>query len=698
MPPRRKKNKKNVISAEEVIKQNQALAEERKQKAEEDMAAFDYDDERFKAAGEDEKVEKMQQYMLLSAGEHITTGKEESFKNAVNTEESRQMLIRIGTIFPWTKAIAILINPLFMSYIFGDLVPGKLSKAAAREAFLTEVLEPLEKENKPEVVNEEPKAEEPNVDFPVEEGRYLTQEEKKQLADYKELFADEKKYSALSAEEKKELCNKYLVLNAKNDCQYKPDMEQQMMNELAEYQPMVDQAIEAMIKGQNKAANVEHEMRQVYMQGLAFGKTLYGHTDEQKLEEFQAFMDYNVPEYMTNAEYKKQYIKEREEQKNKVQEVNAAAKQNNEPENKPGNKQEEKKEEKKEENRNIKKEEKKPEKVKPWEELSDEKKSPVKAGVNFSFEGARKETKELVRLINEVDFMMLGKGSKEFREMKDKVKLLATMAEAGAKNKEINPYYYCAVQEMTINAMEAYLERKEGQFGLDPSRKNDPKRQKREQPRIRNTIKALGILRNSFERNKGIYVDEIRDQYRKNINYQINNTMKEITKDKERSSYISNVLTAVDQLYKLDKSNLEMRSGESPAEYKSRLESSYTDQNKVLDDYLKDPKKHPHANIIEEAARRFTGGVFNGKEYPGNEKINAKRLVKMVMADDKFFNAEPEPYYNQQLVNSIDGDIKRRTESLVSKEAVKNTAKNATTKSNVKKNDKNLKTNTAMKK
>lgn len=685
MPPRRKNNKKNVISAADVIKQNQELADARKQQAEEEMVNFDYDDDRFEAAEEDEKVEKMQQYALLAVAEHIDTGKEESFKNAINTRESRDMLSRIASIFPWTKAIQILVNPLFMSYIFGELVPGKLSKALAREAFLKEVIEPQEKEMQDELVKDEPK-----MDFPFSGGKYATEEEKRQLEEYKAIFNDEKKYSALSADEKKDLCIKYMVLNRKFDDLYNPDLDKKLMDEMAEAKPMLDQAIDAMIKGGHKGKDVLFELNNVYMVGTAFGKTFFSRTDEEKLEEFNTLMDERIPEDMPYSEFKEQYIKSRAEEKKKAKEEKAPEKKEEE-KKAPEKKEPEKEPEKKQERKSVKQRNSKvaTEKVAPWEKIGEEVKLGKKTTKNFSLQNAVEETGQLKSLIDEVDFMMFGKGSDEFRKMKDSVKLLDNVAKAMERGRgDITLAQYCACQEQAIQAMEAYLERKQGQFMQDPARKDDSARKKREQPRIKNTIKALGILRNSFERNKGIFVDDIRDQYRKKINGDLKNTMRAISKAKDEE-YLPNVLVAIDQVYKLDRSNLEIKPDESLAKYAERLKSDVPNQKELMDAYLEDAEHYKHANILNEAHRRFKGGVFDGKEYQGNERIDAQRLARMVVENDRFFNAEPEPYYNDGLIKSIEGDMQRRTEALVSKGVTKKAAKN-TEKKAVNKTDKKM--------
>ncbi len=684
MPPRRKNNKKKAIPVADIIKQNQELADARKQQAEEEMVNFDYDDDRFEAASDDEKVEKMQQYALLAAAEHIDTGKEESFKNAINTRESRDMLLRIASIFPWSKAMIILTDSLFMSFVFGELVPGKLSKAQAREAFLKEVIEPQEQEMQDEPVKDEPK-----MDFPFEVGKYATGEEKRQLEEYKAIFNDEKKYSALSADEKKDLCKKYIVLYKKFDYQYRPDLEKQLTDEMAEAEPMIDRAIDAMIKGGNKGSDVIQDLESVYIVGTAYGKTFFSRTDEEKLEEFDVLMDYRIPEYMRNSEFKKQYVKARAEEKNKAKEKKAPEKKEEEkkaPEKKeeekkePEKKEPEKEPEKKPERKSVKQRNSKvaTEKVAPWEELEEEAKPRKKTSKDFSLQRTLEETRQLKSLIDEVDFMMFGKGSDEFRKMKDSVKLLDNVANAIARGRDdINLEKYCACQEKAIQAMEAYLEHKHGQFMRDPDRKDDPARKKREQPRIKNTIKALGILRNSFERNKGIFVDDIRDQYRKKINGDLKKTMKTISKASDAGGYVTNVLVAIDQIYKLDRSNLEVKPDESLTAYANRLRSDVPDQKELMDAYLEDPEHYKHANILNEAHRRFKGGVFDGKEYPGNERVDARRLARMVVENDRFFNSEPEPYYNDSLIKSIEGDMQRRTESLVSKEVTKKATKSA---------------------
>ncbi len=105
-------------------------------------------------------------------------------------------------------------------------------------------------------------------------------------------------------------------------------------------------------------------------------------------------------------------------------------------------------------------------------------------------------------MIHNVDYFMLGLGSPEFKQMKETVNDVYNYTdEVYAKTSPAIDYRKAAIllekQAKAISAVNAYLEKKYEDFNEDPFRRNDPARQKREQPRIAAAIETLALLEKS---------------------------------------------------------------------------------------------------------------------------------------------------------------------------------------------------------
>ena len=102
--------------------------------------------------------------------------------------------------------------------------------------------------------------------------------------------------------------------------------------------------------------------------------------------------------------------------------------------------------------------------------------------------------------VDSVDFNLAGKGSKQFDDMKKSVSELRRFVKEDYQSDprgNISPEQHKALLAKTKNAIEkvrGYLDYKDQQFQKDPARRNDPKRQKREQPRILKNIEMLQEL------------------------------------------------------------------------------------------------------------------------------------------------------------------------------------------------------------
>ena len=140
---------------------------------------------------------------------------------------------------------------------------------------------------------------------------------------------------------------------------------------------------------------------------------------------------------------------------------------------------------------------------KPRELTLKESKGKIPRDLNTMKENTAKVdtfAKNLKGSVDSVDFNLAGKGSKQFDDMKKSVSELHRFVKEDYQSDprgNISPEQHKALLAKTKNAIEkvrGYLDYKDQQFKKDPARRNDPKRQKREQPRILKNIEMLQEL------------------------------------------------------------------------------------------------------------------------------------------------------------------------------------------------------------
>ena len=314
-----------------------------------------------------------------------------------------------------------------------------------------------------------------------EEGHFLAPEEKTKLVDYTKIFEDQKKFAAMADDAKVALFKEYALLKAKSATYYRPSKEQQMLQELESSRKIVDKTFDLMVKNVKVGTNCLEELNQVYIMELCFGNTLLGRSDEEK----EAILEEYEKERIESWRKREEKKRKREEEKKKAAEKASVGLIPQQRKIEP-------------EQEQPKEEEKAPEKKEEQTREADN--DPEDIGrKKFTIDDANKEGEEFYNGIKSVDFNLLGKGSPQFRAMKDSLKALSSRAKIDyhLNDGKLNLGAYCMAQEDAIKKMEDYLAYKEDQFDKDPDRKEDPARQKREQPRIQKTIQILSKLKKS---------------------------------------------------------------------------------------------------------------------------------------------------------------------------------------------------------
>ena len=117
---------------------------------------------------------------------------------------------------------------------------------------------------------------------------------------------------------------------------------------------------------------------------------------------------------------------------------------------------------------------------------------------HYSQDYAKNEADILVSAIKRVDFNLAGKGSQQFKDMKDALIRLQDCAYCRGGREKFEPEQFYLCQKEAIRMVNSYLNYKQDQF-KDITRRDSAKRQKHEQPRIYVAIQILEHLSNESE-------------------------------------------------------------------------------------------------------------------------------------------------------------------------------------------------------
>ncbi len=302
---------------------------------------------------------------------------------------------------------------------------------------------------------------------------------------------------------------------------------------------------------------------------------------------------------------------------------------------------------------------------------------------NLSFNtGARRAmTSNLLKSMKKVDYVMFGRGSDEFNDMLTSLEELDNYTQENINPEnikkdglgEIDRYYHCVCNSLT--KIKTYLMRKKEQFEKDPNRKNDPKKQKREQPRIKAAIDAYEKLSEDLASIEKKIVILNKEQNDKFLDKQLSTLLKKrnsnsITKEQYTQSVVASIKMLTlkqDNVYKL-------RENENIASFVHRLAEirkpdNYYDIKKgrinevlledcIKDKYIKDTYKNIMNSDIENVITTNQRNTDNNyRKNPAETTNNAINRVlesnKGKQASEKYATKEASMYLDFAKKNLI---------------------------------------------
>ena len=241
---------------------------------------------------------------------------------------------------------------------------------------------------------------------------------------------------------------------------------------------------------------------------------------------------------------------------------------------------------------------------------------------------AEEQSKKLYDAVKNVDFNMLGKGSPEFNGMKTSLKNLKDYA----RSESFDPAHYYDLQKKAMNSVNAYLEKKQRDIDSDRSRLNDPKKQKREQPRIHTATQILEELEKSYKKGRNAVIENERDRAKtyclmalEKESYVMKNG------DLKPTELVSALTVSARMVSVMNDPESELNrlpdENESLMQYKSNLRFNNTPQFTDMRTNSGEELKYGGKYIFNSIVKDINGGMSKEQAY-SVENVKAKAMEK----------------------------------------------------------------------
>lgn len=265
-----------------------------------------------------------------------------------------------------------------------------------------------------------------------------------------------------------------------------------------------------------------------------------------------------------------------------------------------------------------------------------------------------KTVKDIKKSIKDVDYFMWGTSSKQFNEMLESLEDLEKYTEKNvSSSKEISvdelKHLYSRVA-VSLQSVNSYLQRKEGQLNENKDRKEDKRKQKHEQPRIQASINAEKKLNDILLGFESGLIAAVKGNVQKELKTKLDNEEKiRSNVNTTDSDYKRSILRSIDLTQKMHDSYYHITSNENFDSFVTRLNNSF--RTNYTDAYLKrtvggskavkeifNSLLHIDPDKKSQRIRRMPDEVKNDiikKAY--NDKI--KEVASSVLADNLKLNA-----------------------------------------------------------
>ena len=291
------------------------------------------------------------------------------------------------------------------------------------------------------------------------EGQALEEERKRIEAEI--LKYEEVGNNLRNAREVREHLKDYYFLTAKTEKKFNPENVKNVYEDI-EFNNELDHYLQVLTKEVENPKDILNEAKNDYAKKIAYGRSVFSKDGRDKaikhardLEEYLYVHSYkNFLDEKARRKWEKDHPKEAEKQR--------------------------------------------------IEKLAAEKRSNIEYKASLDARDIVKFSRGFERKVNSVDYFLFGKGSEEFKEMKEKVVELRKYAEAISQlgeniKTEHLAVYYDKLNE-TMNYVKRYVDHKEDEIRKNPGRVTDPDKQAREQPRIKTSIKLLEDMETLYQK------------------------------------------------------------------------------------------------------------------------------------------------------------------------------------------------------
>ena len=253
-----------------------------------------------------------------------------------------------------------------------------------------------------------------------------------------------------------------------------------------------------------------------------------------------------------------------------------------------------------------------------------------------------KDTKTLAgnldKKIDKVDYFLFGQGSPEFDTMKKSIKDLTLFSREKYNAKQDNKLTTKEEAELlnrqykAIRDIKGYLDHKKKDFEEDPARKNDAGNQKREQKRIVAAVDMLKDLEEAYAKNvKRLYEKEqaMRDKLKERLEAEAK-VLEDPKTSQER--YMQSLAIVTDMVNNLDGNKW---FNPDPSRKEAFLETHMQDvKREYTNKYVKEligAKEAPHLAPIKEGYKHIYGDVDDLKNSTDGKRLTLKDIYDIKM-------------------------------------------------------------------
>ena len=266
-----------------------------------------------------------------------------------------------------------------------------------------------------------------------------------------------------------------------------------------------------------------------------------------------------------------------------------------------------------------------------------------------------KQVEKYEEMIHSVDYNMLHLGSQEFRDMKTKVAQLKVFAERNMSGEYVRTpdlAKYMDLHATALAAVKHYLDHKLDDFHEEPRRRNSPKHQKREQPRIVIATTLLSEMRRFQILGLGAFLQVKKQTVMKALEQRLADEDELRSKEEvSKGIFTRSIARSIELISNLNGADWEARNAETCEMLNKRLDGYLRNARELAknfeeekngkwqfhdtcDDFIRNGKNNTNRAHVKRIHEQF-------KDVPDAERHYTNAQLTSYLLQNKYGNARP---------------------------------------------------------